>query len=232
MSNLPALTTPVYCTDEDVLVKASGDYVTLAPSWQCMARGADGVFASGMPWVLSSASVNFGTNGVQPNQVVALSGANSTPAKTQFPGGGDLLAIDSVSGNAITLRRPYKDLNIGMPPGPAAGLTGVTFSILTFDPQTASASFDIKRRFGIDENITFRDSSWIYDLQDLRMLTVLTVLYDRYTAELRSDRGDWQRKLGHIRNLRDEVADRVQVRWGPYGNSSEATTIFSCKISR
>ena len=194
-----------------------------------MARGTDGAFASGMPWVLSSASVNFGTNGVQPNQVVSLSAP-----KSQFPGGGDLLAIDSVStdGTAITLRRPYKDLNIGMPPVPAAGLSGVTFSILTFDPQTASASFDIKRRFGIDENITFRDSTWIYDLQDLRMLTVLTVLYDRYTAELRSDRGDWQRKMGHIRNLRDEVADRVQVRGGPYGNSSEPSTIFNCKISR
>ena len=227
MSNLPALTTPVYATDEDILVKASGDFVTLAPSWQCMARGTDGVFGNGTPWVLSSASVNFGTNGVQPNQVVALTGP-----KTQFPGGGDLLAIDSVSGDAITLRRPYKDLNVGMPPVPTAGLTNVTFSILTFDPQTASASFDIKRRFGIDENITFRDSSWIYDLQDLRMLTVLTVLYDRYTAELRSDRGDWQRKMGHIRNLRDEVADRVQVRWGPYGNSSEPSTIFNCKISR
>ena len=199
----------------------------LAPVWQCMAKGTDGSFANGMPWVLTSASVNFQTNGVNPNQVVCLSAP-----KSQYPGGGDLLAIDSVTGNSITLRRPHKDLNIGMPPGPAAGLTNVTFSINTFDPQSATASFDIKRRFGIDENITFRDSTWIYDLQDLRMLTVLTVLYDRYTAENRSDRGDWQRKMGHIRNQRDEVADRVQVRWGPYGNSAEPSTVFSCKISR
>jgi hypothetical protein len=229
MSNLPELTTPVYATDEDILVKASGDFVTLAPSWQCMSRGNDGSFASGMPWVLTSASVNFGANGVNPNQVVCLSAP-----KSQYPGGGDFLAIDSVSsdGFSLTLRRPYKDLNIGMPPGPAAGLTGITFSINTFDPQTATASFDIKRRFGIDENITFRTSTWIYDLQDLRMLTVLTVLYDRYTAENRSDRGDWQRKMGQIRSQRDEVCDRVQVRWGPYGNSSEPSTVFSCKISR
>jgi hypothetical protein len=217
----------VYASDEDILVKASGDFVTLAPSWQCMAKGSDGVFANGVPWVLTSASVNFQTNGVQPNQVVAL-----TAPKTQYPGGGDLLAIDSVSGNSITLRRPHKDLNVGMPPAPAAGLTNVAFTITTFDPQIEEASFDIKRRFGIDENITFRDSSWIYDLRDLRMLTVLTVLYDRYTAELRSDRGDWVRKMGHIRNLRDEITDRVQVRWGPFGNSAEPSTVFSCKISR
>jgi hypothetical protein len=227
MSNLPAQTTPVYATDEDVLVKASGDFVTLAPAWQCMAKGSDGVFASGMPWVLSSASVNFASNGVNPNQVIQL-----TAPKSQYPGGGDLLAIDSVSGNSITLRRPHKDLNVGMPPGPAVGLTGVAFTITTFDPQIEEASFDIKQRFGIDENITFRDLSWIYDLRDLPMLTVLTVLYDRYTAELRTDRGDWQRKMGHIRNLRDEVLDRVQVRWGPYGNSAEPPTLFSCKITR
>jgi hypothetical protein len=227
MSNLPAQTTPVYATDEDILVKASGDFVTLAPSWQCMAKGQDGAFGNGSPWVLSSASVNFETNGVKPNQVVAL-----TAPKSQYPGGGDLLAIDSVSGSSITLRRSHKDLNVGQPPAPSVGLTGVAFSILTYDPQIEEASFDIKRRFGIDENITFRDSSWIYDLRDLRLLTVLTVLYDRYTAELRSDRGDWVRKMGHIRNLKDEITDRVQVRWGPYGNSAEPATVFSCKISR
>jgi hypothetical protein len=227
MSNLPELTSPVYATDEDIVVNASGDFMTLAPTWQCMAKGTDGFFDSGQPWVLNSTSVNFQTQGVAPNQVVCLSGP-----KANYPGGGDLLAIDSVSANAITLRRPYKDLNIGNPPGPSAGLTGITFNITTFDPQTAQATFDIKRRFGIDENITFRDSSWIYDLQDLRVAVVLSVLYDRYTAELRSDRGDWVRKMSHIKNKRDEIIDRVQVRWGPYGNSSEPSTIFSCKISR
>ena len=227
MSNLPAQSLPVYATDEDILVKASGDFMTLAPAWQCMAKGTDGVFAPSVPWVLTSTVVNFETNGVKPNQVVAL-----TAPKTQYPGGGDLLAIDSVSGNAITLRRPHKDLNVGMPPAPAAGLTNVAFTITTFDPQIEESSFDLKRRFGIDENITFRDSTWVYDLRDLRMVVVLSVLYDRYTAELRSDRGDWVRKMGHIRNQRDEVLDRVQVRWGPYGNSAEPSTVFSCKISR
>ena len=119
-----------------------------------------------------------------------------------------------------------------MPPGPAAG--PVRHHVLDHDvrPADRAASFDIKRRFGIDENITFRDSSWIYDLQDLRMAVVLTVLYDRYTAELRSDRGDWVRKMGHIRNQRDDIIDRVQVRWGPYGNSAEPSTNLGCKISR
>lgn len=229
MSNLPAQSLPTYATDEDILVRASGDFVTLAPSWQRMAVGTDGVFASGFPWVLTSATVNFGSNGVTPNQVVALTGP-----KSQYPGGGDLLAIDSVSqdGFSLTLRRAHKDLNVGNPPGPSAGLTGVSFSITTFDQQIEEASFEIKRNYGVDENMTYRASSWIYDLRDLRMATVLTVLYQRYTAELRSDRGDWIKKMGNIRAELDRVLDRVQIRWGSVGNSSEPTTIFSCKISR
>ena len=227
MSNLPSQTTPVYATDEDIAVRAAGDFVTLCPQWQQMAYGADGVFTGGSPWVLSSASVNFGSNGVQPNQVVQL-----TAPKTQYPGGGQLLAIDSVSGSSITLRRLHKDVGVGQPPAPAAGLTSVAFVVNTLDPQTEDASFDLKRRFGIDELIVERTSSWIYDLRDLRMATVLQVLSDRYIAEARGDRGDFARKINIIRSQLHDVLDRIQVRWGPYGNSSEPSTLFGCKLSR
>jgi hypothetical protein len=227
MSNLPESTTPVYATDEDIAVRAGGDFITLCPSWQQMAYGTDGVFVSDNQWQLTSASINFANNGVAPNQVVWLSGPKST-----FSGGGQLLAIDTVVGNALNLRRLHKDLNIGQPPGPIAGLTGITFTINTLDPQTEEASFDIKRRFGIDENITFRYSSWIYDLRDLRIATVLQVLLDRYTAEDRTGNGDFYRKTAMIRRQLAEVLDRVQVRWGPYGNSAEPSTFFSCKVTR
>jgi hypothetical protein len=227
MSNLPEQTTPVYATDEDIAVRAGADFFTLAPAWQQMAAGTDGAIAPGSPWVLTSLSVDFQANSVAPNQVVQL-----TAPKSQYPGRGQLLAIDSVSGSSLTLRRLHKDLNIGQPPGPLAGLTGISFTINTLDPQTEEASFAIKRRFGIDELIASRMSSWIYDLRDLRTATVLTVLYDRYTAESRSDSGDFARKIELIGSQLAEVLDRVQVRWGPFGNSAEPSTVFSCKISR
>jgi hypothetical protein len=100
------------------------------------------------------------------------------------------------------------------------------------DPQVEEASFDIKRRFGIDENLVQRTSAWIYDLRDLRMATVLSVLLARYTQESRSEKGDFPRKLSQIKVELDLVLDRVQVRWGPLGNSQEPSTLFSCKISR
>jgi len=227
MSHLPSQISPVFCSDEDIAVRAGGDWFLLAPAWQSMALGSDGVFTAGYPWVLSSASVSFSGNGVAPNQVVQLSAP-----KSAFPGSGQLLAIDSVSGSSLTLRRLHKDLNVGQPPGPAAGLTGVTFTINTLDPQIEEASFDIKRRFGIDENIVYRASTWVYDERDLRMATILTVLHDRYTAEARTERGDWSMKIKLVRSQLDQVLDRVQVRWGPFGNSAEPATIFNCKISR
>ena len=227
MSNLPELTTPLYCTDEDIAVRAGGDFITLCPSWQQMASGTDGFFNSGTPWVFNSTATNFTNNGVAPNQVLYL-----TAPKTQYPGGGQLLAIDSVSGSTLTLRRLYKDLNVGNPPAPAAGLASITFAINTLDPQSASASFDIKRRFGIDETIVDRQSSWIFDLQDLRMATVLSVLLDRYMQETRTDKGDFARKVSLIKTQLQVVLDRVQVRWGPFGNSAEPSTLFSTKLSR
>jgi hypothetical protein len=227
MSTLPEQTSPVYATDEDIAVRAGGDFITLCPGWQQMACGIDGTFAPGLPWVLSSTATNFAANNVTPNQVVWLS-----QPKTQYPGGGVLLAIDSVFGSSITLRRLHKDLNVGQPPAPAGGLTNVTFTINTMDPQTEEASFEIKRRFGIDENILARSSSRIYDLRDLRMATVLAVLLARYNQEARGDKGDFPRKLEQIKIELDQVLDRVQVRWGLFGNSEEPSTLFSCKLSR
>lgn len=231
MSNIPKLASPTYCTDEDILIHAGGDFGVLAPPYQQMATGVDGVFAANAPWVLTSASINFASNGVSPNQVVLL-----TAPKTQYPGGGHFLAIDSVNGNAITLRRPYKDLNVGMPPAPTSGLTAVCFNVTTLDPQIAEASYDIKQRFAVDDNTaavgTMRASSWIYDLQVLRVATVYSVLLERYTQETRTDKGDFEKKVVRFRQKLDDALARVQIRWGQTGTSAEPSTLFDCRLSR
>ena len=64
------------------------------------------------------------------------------------------------------------------------------------------------------------------------MATVLTVLLERYSQEARGDKGDFPRKIGYTKAALSQVLDRVQVRWGPQGNSAEPTTLFSCKLSR
>ena len=67
-------------------------------------------------------------------------------------------------------------------------------------------------------------------MRDLRLAAVLTVLHDRYIAETRSDKGDFAHKINLVKSQLSEVLDRVQVRWGPFGNSAEPSTLFSCKL--
>ena len=64
------------------------------------------------------------------------------------------------------------------------------------------------------------------------MAAVLSVLYDRYMQENRAEQGDFQNKIRRIRQQLDDVLARVQVRWGPFGNSAEPSTLFGCKLSR
>jgi len=64
------------------------------------------------------------------------------------------------------------------------------------------------------------------------MGTVLWVDSDRCTAETREDRGDLARKINLTRSQLDQVQDRVQVRWGPFGHSAEPSTFLNCIISR
>lgn len=231
MSSLPTQTSPVYASDEDCLVHAGGDFAILAPVWQQMAAGTDGVFDPSDPWTLTSTSVDFASNGVSPNQVAWL-----TTPKSQFPGGGHFLAIDSVSTNSITLRRPYKDRGVGQPPSPAAGLTQVTFQINTLDPQIAEASYDLKQRFTIEDIPLFvgnqHSSQFILDRQVLRVATVYTVLLERYTQESRTERGDFEKKVQRFRQKLDDAVARVQVRWQPIGSALEPTSVFSTKCSR
>lgn len=227
MSNLPDQTAPRYATDENLAVAAGADYANLCPASQIMAQGLDGVFANGAPWVLASATVDFAAYGVQPNHVVRLTAPGGS-----FKGTGQMLAVDSVAAGSITLRRLHKDLAEGMPPAPSAGLTSVAFLIQTFDPQIEEASFALKRRFSIDETIFYRSSTWIYDLRELRMATVWTVLCDRYSQEARTNAGDFPMKYARAKQKLSEVIEQVSVRWGDQGNAQEPTTVFSCKTYR
>ncbi|MDE2105963.1 MAG: hypothetical protein KGL39_52560 [Patescibacteria group bacterium] len=206
----PEQLTTVYATDESIAVRAAGDFVTLCPIWQTLASGTDGVIASGSPWVLTSATVDFETSGVSANHVVQL-------VKTgTYRGSGDLLAVESVSGSSLTLRRIYQAASAGQPP---TASTGVGFVIATLDPQIEEASFALNRRFGIDPAISLKAPTSLYDMRDLREATVLTVLRDRYVAEARGKDGDFWGKVQQLNNTLEEVLGRLQVRWTAPGAS-------------
>lgn len=236
--NGPTPTSPLFATDEHIAMYAMADYHVLCPKWGCMAEGRDGTMAMAAPWVLSSATVNFQAQGVCPQTVASFSGPRDA-----FPGGGAyLLAVDSVSGNSVTLRRIGLGLGEGQPPALAADLSQVCFSMLTLRPQIDGATYRIKDRFSIDEVTPFRATGWVYSgvedddpapriFRDAVTFETLADLYENAMRE-QTENGDFARKAKRYRVRSDEAISRLQIRWGPTGNSAEPDSIMSCRLTR
>jgi hypothetical protein len=219
----PQLST-VYATDENILIRAAGDFTVLCPEWQKLASGTDGVTASASPWILTSASVDFEAGGVRPGHVVLL-----RRPSTVFRGSGEPFAVDAVSGGTLTLRRPGRASGAGQP---VPSAEGVDFLVASLDPQIEEASFELNRRFSIDPAVPCRAPEAVYDLRDLRTACVLSVLAQRYASETRGRDGDFALKLSLVKQELSEVLARLQVRWGPGGDAQPPSTHFSTRIVR
>jgi len=225
-----------YATDEDIALRASADFAALCPRDQTLASGSDGVFAANDPWTLSSASVDFLGFGLGPGQVVRLAKPSSA-----FGPNGELFAVGAAGPGGITLRRKGQPPGVGQPPAPAAGLAGVEFSARTLGPQVGRASYDLDRRFGIDDRVAGRRPVDLYDAHQLREAVVLTVLYQQYQDQSRQFAGgsdapdDWYAaKARIIKAELDDLLDRLSLKWNAADVASRevATTRFSTRISR
>lgn len=168
-----------YCTDADILVHAKKDFAMLAPADQIIARGTDGVIDPASPWVLTSATEDFGAYGVRAGHVVQLSG----PAFKREP---EWFEAPTVSGHSITLARTSFASGItGRPPTGTAGASGITFMIPTLFPQIENASHRLNILFGIDaiRGILVSD---LYDQRDLRDSAVYYTLAEVYRSAAKS----------------------------------------------
>jgi hypothetical protein len=223
----PEVLGQVYCTDEDLAVRASGDFGVLCPDWQRTAYAVDGAFDPADLWTLTSPSTDFGGAGVQPRQVIDL----QKPVTT-FRGGHALLGVDSVNGTSITLHRLGSSSSVGAPPSPIGGLTGVQFSINTLGPQIEEESFILNRRYNIDPTIPSRRPTDMSDMRELRYACVLGTLYKRYSAETRNDREDFAFKAKSIYQELTEVYARLEIRWASAVIGQDKTNWFSTRIER
>ena len=230
----------VYATDEDIALRASTDFAALCPRDQLLASGPDGVFAASGPWTLTSTSIDFAAFGLAPGQLVRL-----TKPTSSFGPNGELYAIQAVATAAITLRRKGQAAGVGQPPAPPAGLTNVEFAVRSLGPQIQLASYDLDRRFGIDEAIAGRRPADLYDPHELREAVVLTVLYKQYLDQSRQFAGrisDQSETPGDVYAAKariakaelDELLDRLALKWNEADVASRAiaTTRFSTRVSR
>ena len=225
--------TTVYATDEDIAVRAPADFPILCPRDQKLAWGADGAISPNSPWTLTSSTVDFSARGLAPGNVVQL-----LKPVANFRPPGDALVVASVAPFAVTLRRKGLATGAGQPPGSGAVLTGVEFTANTLGPQIERASYDLNRRFGIDDLVAGRRAADLYDPREIREATVLSVLYRQYVAMSR-ETGEQQdafaAKAALLKAELDDLLDRLVVRWGPAGapiGSEDTTTRFGARLVR
>lgn len=213
--------TPVYCLDEHIAVRAYGDYPLVVPRSQRLAYGVDGAFDPSDRWKLTSSSVDFTTRAISAGNVIHL-----TKPSTQFKGGGIQFGIASVSASGLTLRVIGQDDGEGEPPAPAAGLSGVEFTIATFKPQIEDVSYQLNERFNI------REPTSLNDQRVLREATVLMVLYRAYSTLARTRDGEYAMKAYEVEQDRDAAVNRVVLRWTNSDPAQQPTTLFSTRITR
>lgn len=226
----PMTFTPIaYANDEDIALRASADFAILCPKDQCLAYGTDGAFTD--PWTLTSQSVDFQANGLSPGLVVRL-----TQPISRYKPPGEALVVDSVAPHAVVLRRKGQPARVGQPAG-AADSAPVEFTVATLGPQIARASYDLNRRYGIDDLIAGRRACDLFDAQEVREATVLSVLCRQYLEMSRGPQESAETFASKSRAYKQELDDllaRSVLHWaGPAGAApSQATGRFSTRIGR
>jgi hypothetical protein len=152
-------------TDEDVAIKAAGDFATLIPAHQRAAYGTDGTLSN---WTLSTAA---NLTGLGAGHVVHVGRSGNAWH--------DLLAYQSKSGGDLTLRRVGMDSGYGPPPSPPAGTVLVTFWAPTALPQIKAVTASILRRFGFADYAAIGSAlDGAGDPEHFRPLATISVLID------------------------------------------------------
>jgi hypothetical protein len=230
MSSVPSSLSVVYATDEDILKIAGADFRVIAGKAFQLAYGTDGQILAASPWVLTSASVNFQNQGILGNQVFQLS-LPAAPASSPLGGTGGLFAVDSVAGNAVTLRRAGYASGIGQPPI-TANTTGITFLCASLWNLIEDVSFNLNEAFAADPNISLRTPADMYNQRIFKDMVVFGVLEQAYANLNRTTSGDFKDKVEFYGRKFAERRANAVLRWGPMGNTQPPTGPFSCRITR
>lgn len=216
-----------YCTDESILIRVPGDFIAICPSDQRMALGLDGV-TDATGWLLTSPSVDFSTRGIQPGMVCLLSGG-----KPAIKPPGEAMIIASLSGPGLVLRRRGMASGVGDLPGGAANLTGLTFNLPTLLPQIRKASYDLNRRYGVDDLVYGRRQVDLFDPQEVEDACVLTVLVNQYFAQGRQTKEDtFVAKAAQCQRQLDDLLRRVEVLWRPSLAGPDQSGPFNTRVRR
>lgn len=219
---MPTYLDTVYATDEDVANRALADFADLAPRWNKISEGTDGVFSALDRWTLTSATTDFEVRGVDVGHVVLLRGP-----QTLYKGSGELFGVDVVNGGSLTLRRLGQASGKGQPPGPIEGVIQVDFSISTVYPTIEDVSYELNREFEITE------VSDLYSVRDLRSLAVLRTLERLYLAEAKGGKNsEYAEKLKNVQAQIMGLSSSLAPRFGEDGNEAPPASRVNMRVVR
>ena len=221
------MTQIAYASDEDIALRAPSDYTLLCPYDQKVVAGVDGLFTADDPWTLQSASVNFALQGLVPGHIVQL-----TRPVAVFRAPGEMFAVESVKNGSVTLRRKGQISGSGQPPCSHPPCSNVEFLVTTFAPQLQRVSYELSKRYGIDDLVSGRRTSDLYDPREVREAVVLSVLHARYLDQSREAGNNpdiFAQKSRLILAELDDLLARAVLNWLPSGIP---TTRFSTRITR
>jgi hypothetical protein len=198
-----------YCSDEDIAIKALGDYATLMSRAMRLAYGADGVFVSGNRWLLKSASNDFAAQGVPEGAVCTISINGKRENEVIY-------AAASASAEGLTLRHLGLPAGVGLPPAPIAGATNVAFDVKTCLPSIAEQTRILNQLYRVPALNSLQVAS------DFKRACVLLVLIDLFGTQTREgENGDdnWGRKM---RSASDELTALYTTLDRTYGLPAQA----------
>jgi hypothetical protein len=227
-----------FCSDEDIARRCAADFAVLCGDSQMLARGTDGVFSGlpGDPWTMTSASVNFINQGVMVGDILHLVPPRIVGTQATYPAIGQLLAIDTVTGNPVTLRRIGLASGLGDPPIAPGGSGSYRFTVPTLYPQILDASYDLRRIYGLDDLVWGRRTSDLYDLMQFVEPCVFQVLTYRYLEMARSAgegmADDFAAKSDIYKDRLASTLDRLTVHFKPSPLPLADQTRFTTRLVR
>lgn len=213
-----------FCQAEDIAERITQDLALILPPSQILAEGTDGIIAPG-EWVLSSATAAFETYGVPVGSLAILQSPGSSQSTSK------VFVVSNVEGSTITLRRVGLGSGIGQPPGGAAGMSGVIFSIHYLDPQINDTTTYLSMIFGIDDNIPGRRYVDIYNLNDVIEIAISRIVSMLYLNAMMNSSNDlFKEKHAMHKAQYTDLKSAVRIRFGPTG--SDNTSLFNQKLTR
>lgn len=197
-------------TDEDVAVIGGTDWSRLVQQ-PVLAAGRDGAALLASPWALTSASNDFGAQGVGAGHVCWLEIGQAGDATQPYPRA--LLGVDSASGHTLTLRPLGLASGAGIGPGGAGNAASIRFRVATALPLITRCERDVLAALRLEGD------SDLESVSEINRVVCYGVLRDlcRDEARMVTDDGKdhWAKKaLSYEKAYKDEL-ERLMGKYGP-----------------